>query len=391
MSGFPAARHIPIGKIAGRIRLTEPWRYKAPFLISVVYFFLYSAGIRFSDAVLAVACALCTIAGIASIGYLANDLCDRDSDRAAGKPNVTFLLGRSQVLILFVIAGAAAQLPWMIFVPIDPIWVSLLAAEYVLFAAYVARPIRLKERGFLGPIADALYAHANPALLAGYIMNRLTGARYPHPIGLLSALFAWQFFLGLRNILEHQISDAASDRLGGTSTYVTQSGEAAAVRLLRTFVVPLEFAGFAAYLTIVSRTLPAVAVAFLLHLIVTALIIRCYSSRFTAGSLHERLALFIDDFTLGWMPLITVASLASVDWRNSGLLLVHVLVFQTRLSPLFASLQCAARDAFIHIRSLPKRPSPARLPSTTNAIAPPRSGHDTSDALDREAGSRGAF
>jgi len=350
MSLSTDSRRVTILKIAKRIRLTEPWHYKAPFLISIVYFFLAASGARFPDSFLAAGCALCTIAGIASTAYLSNDLADRDSDRRAGKPNCALDLAPSRIAVLFAISGAAALLPWMIFVPVDRIWTTLLALEFLLFAAYLVRPIRLKERGWLGLTTDALYAHANPALLAGYVMYRLTGQSYRHPAGLLGALTAWQFFVGLRGILEHQISDAENDRLGGTSTYVTQAGEAAATRLLRRFVVPLELFSFGLYLSAVSWTLPALAIVFLAHVLVTALLIHHYTSRFASGSLHERLVLFLDDFSLGWMPLVILVDLAWNDWRNAVLLVVHFALFQSRLLPLFRYLQRAGRDLCLQVR-----------------------------------------
>ncbi len=215
--------------------------------MSIVYFFLYVGRVQFANALLAAVSALCTIAGVAGVGYLSNDVADREADRKSGKPNATLDLSVAGIILLFGLFGAAALLPWAMFVPMDRTWATLLLLEFLLFALYAVPPIRLKERGLLGLVTDALYAHANPALLAAYTMYLVTGKSYPHTRWLLGSLWAWQFFVGLRNILLHQIADAIHDRVAGTVTWVTRAGERAADRFLRSVVVPIEIIGFAVH------------------------------------------------------------------------------------------------------------------------------------------------
>lgn len=332
--------------IFARFRLTEPWRYKAPFLISIVYFFLYVAKVRFSDALLATVCALCTIAGVAGVGYLSNDVADRDADRKSGKPNATLDVSIGRIILLFGLFGAAALLPWVMFVPMDRAWAALLLLEFLLFAVYAVPPIRLKERGLPGLITDALYAHANPALLAAYTMFLVTGKSYPHVRWLLGSLWAWQLFVGLRNILQHQITDAYHDRRAGTITWVTQAGERSADRLLRSVVVPIEIIGFAVWLAGASLTIPALPIVFIIHVIAVAIAIRHYAGGILNQPLPEILALILDDFYVGWMPLVVLGVLCVSDWRMAALLLVHVVVFQDRLWPLFRFWARAIGEAY---------------------------------------------
>ena len=332
--------------IFARFRLTEPWRYKAPFLIFIVYFFLYVGRVRFSDALLAAACALCTIAGVAGVGYLSNDVADREEDRRSGRPNATFDLSIAGIVLLFGLFGAAALLPWLLFVPLDRTWAMLLVLEFLLFAVYAVPPFRLKERGTLGLVTDALYAHANPALLAAYTMYLVTGKSYPHARWLLGSLWAWQFFVGLRNILLHQIADADHDRAAGTVTWVTQAGESAAAQLLRAVVAPLEVFGFAIWLAVASSAIPALGALFIIHVAATALAIRHYAGGILNQPLRETLVLFLDDFFVGWMPLVVLGALCVSDWRMAALLLVHIVVFQDRLWPLFRFWLRAVRDVF---------------------------------------------
>lgn len=280
------------------------------------------------------------------MGYLSNDVADREADRKSGKPNATLDLSITRVTLLFGLFGAAALLPWILFVPIDHICVTLLLLEFLLFAVYVVPPLRLKERGLLGLVTDALYAHANPALLAAYTMYLVTGKSYPHARWLLGSLSAWQFFVGMRNILQHQITDAGHDRAAGTVTWVTRAGEPAAAQLLRTVVTPLEVLGFAVWLAVASSAIPALAAVFIIHVVAMSLAIRHYAGGILNQPLPEMLALFLDDFFVGWMPLVVLGALCVSDWRMAALLLVHVVIFQDRLWPLFRFWARALRDVF---------------------------------------------
>jgi hypothetical protein len=327
-----------------RFRVSEPWHYKAPFLISVVYFFLYVGSVRFTDAILCVACALCTIAGIAGIGYLSNDLADRDEDRRAGRANATQDVPPGKLIALMVWFGACALFPWILFAPVNRVCIALLALEFLLFIAYAVPPVRLKKRGLLGPITDALYAHANPALLCGYTMYLATGKSYPQARLFLGFLCVWQFFLGLRNILQHQITDAVNDRAAGTATWVIRRGEAVAARLLSRFVVPMELAWFTFWCLVASLTIPALFIAFVVHSLAIAFVIRRYAGRIAGQPQREVLAVFMDDFVVGWMPLVTLSALCVANWRMVTILLLHVVVFQSRVKPLLSSVWRTVRE-----------------------------------------------
>jgi hypothetical protein len=81
-------------------------------------------------------------------------------------------------------------------------------------------PIRIKERGLWGLIADALYAHAIPAVMAAYTYT-LISQQVPDLV-FISMLFSWQFCVGVRNVLLHQLSDLESDKQSGTNTFVSK-------------------------------------------------------------------------------------------------------------------------------------------------------------------------
>jgi hypothetical protein len=111
-------------------------------------------------------------------------------------------------------------------------------------------------------------------------------------------------------------------------------------------VAPLEVFGFAVWLAVASSAIPALAAVFIIHVFATALAIRHYAGGILNQPLPEMLAFFLDDFYVGWMPLVVLGALCVSDWRMAALLLAHVVVFQDRLWPLFRFWLRALRDVF---------------------------------------------
>jgi 4-hydroxybenzoate polyprenyltransferase len=316
-----------------RLRLSEPWRYKAPFLISVPYFLLHAAAASLGESLVAIFWALCTVVGIAGFGYFSNDVVDRRADSNASRPNGTATLSPLRTALVFGCFLAAALVPWLVYFPADRASLGLLAAEFLLLLAYAAPPLRLKERGLSGLVADSLYAHVIPAALAGYTFHLLTGRVYGDFPLFVATLACWQFVLGLRNVLTHQLTDVENDRAAGTTTYVTRRGERAADRLLRHVLVPLELLAWTAFLLVVTPTMPVLAAAWPVYLAVQGLnIARRPGERLFEPS-YPRLDLFLNEYYLRWMPLVILLVMAASDSGMIVLFLLHLALFRNGITP----------------------------------------------------------
>lgn len=70
-----------------RLRFHNPWQYKAPTILSVVYFWAAQAQLPTNKALANIVAAGVTIAGIGAFGYILNDWADIKSDQKAGKTN----------------------------------------------------------------------------------------------------------------------------------------------------------------------------------------------------------------------------------------------------------------------------------------------------------------
>src|SRR5262245_54556734 len=72
---------------ARKLRLSNPWNYKAPLLISFPYYIIGAAGVPLSRGLLGIVASFCTIVGIAGLAYFINDAADIEKDRLAGREN----------------------------------------------------------------------------------------------------------------------------------------------------------------------------------------------------------------------------------------------------------------------------------------------------------------
>lgn len=201
-------------------RAEDWWIGKASSLLGLVYLFSIIFNIRFENFWIWAACSLVTITGFASFGYLTNDYFDQEKDALAGKKN--FLLGKPALTKVgyFLIALLLLFGPWC-FLPYDKVTIILIAAQLLAYFLYSIPGIRLKERGILGLITDAMYAHAVPAVMAAYTYELIAGRGVDLIFFVL--LFAWQFCAGLRNVILHQLSDLESDKRSKTNTFISRN------------------------------------------------------------------------------------------------------------------------------------------------------------------------
>ncbi len=319
--------------VVRRMRLRNPWNYKAPLLVAFTYLTISVVEVTPAIALVGMLASLATIAGIAGVAYFLNDLGDMRQDLAVGKDNA--VAGMSYPQRALILAGflALALLPWTV-LPVTPTTALLLAAEMALFVLYCVPPFRLKERGWLGLVVDALYAHALPALLAmvtfAAMADPLPPERRAGFDALLATAFAWQLALGLRNIVLHQLLDHANDVAGGNRTLAVSLGPAALSALLVRVFVPLEALAFLAFAVAAASALPWLLPAFAVHAVLATLRQRILGLP-SPATLREVLFVYADNFYADWLPLLMLAVLVTAAPECWPLALLHLLAFRNGL------------------------------------------------------------
>jgi 4-hydroxybenzoate polyprenyltransferase len=161
--------------------------------------------------------------GIAGIGYALNDIIDYEADLKNKKRNLFINTSKMQSAVFVITFILFAIFPWY-YLPFSTVTVYFLIIEFVLFFLYAFPPFRLKEKGILGILADALYAQVIPNLLAVYTFLKLSETLKLNYFFLI--LFSvWLLLVGIRNILKHQIEDCENDIHTNTNTFVTKNGK----------------------------------------------------------------------------------------------------------------------------------------------------------------------
>lgn len=306
-----------------KLRLSNPWRYKVPLLIAFCYFLLFAGNVSALTSALSFFAAIATTIGFMGFGYLTNDLADRKKDALAGKSNGTANLSSISIVILVVLFLAIAILPWL-YLPKDMISGICIAAELGLFVLYAFPPFRLKERGFLGVITDALYAHVVPGFLASWTFFLVGNKEYDHFFYFVIALGIWQLFSGIRNIVSHHYKDFDNDISSGTKTFATGIGKEKTYSLMKRVFVPLEVLAFVAFLFFIQLEIDY------LFVIVIGFFFLAWTS-FKSGESETPVKhftnTFLDRFYIHWFPYSVIFALVLTEIEFWWLLVFHFLIF----------------------------------------------------------------
>ena len=307
----------------GAFRVKDWWWSKAALLMGMIYLFAGWYHIFFVSFIPLALLSLVTITGFASMGYLFNDLFDIEKDALAGKTNFLAHKSFGFVALLFSISAILVFGPWW-FLPKTNVSYALIALQIVLFIVYSVPPVRLKERGMAGIVADALYAHGLPPVLAAYTFALAA----LHPFGLtdIVLLFAWQTTSGIRNILLHQFDDLEADKLSGSKNFVAGLKPRQIEVLLKSLVVAEVIFSlvFFAMLVMVNPLFIACGLTVLALSLAALMVYRAKGSDLFSDVIWR---FFPNNVSEKWLPAVYLVILSVSDSRYLILLIIHLAVF----------------------------------------------------------------
>ena len=191
--------------------------------------------------------------GIGAFGHLFLDFFDIEEDRRNKKSNGWLMLGYGGGSFVLLVLLAASWLPWW-WLPNGDTTRWLIAAEFVFFTAYAVPPLRLKERGIWGVVADSLYAYVMPAVVTWNTFA--PGGGEPLALASRALLVIWLLPMGMRHLLHHQYKGLDLDRAAGVRTFVVRHGPIPTLQLIKTRLLPVETAGALLALPVLSWPLP---------------------------------------------------------------------------------------------------------------------------------------
>ena len=317
------------------LRAASWWSYKIPPMLAVAYYAIASAPHPVGLGAVAFELLLYIIAavGIAGFGHVLLDAFDVAEDRINGKSNLWESMSTPGAIALVTTLLAASLLPWTM-LPLGRTGIALIVLEFLMFALYAIPPVRLKERGFGGVIADAMYAHALPALWTWVPFSILAGSRTSQWFPFLLA--AWALLVGMRHLLQHQALEVEGDKRAGALTFGARHGRDATLRLIAQRIIPVEMIAFGLLLAIAAPHIPFVGVVFVLYLAWQWFKVRfLWMSKlnmFGPMTDADRTVVVgtyvLSSFYERWLAPLVLMVLAWHDPSYLWLLLVHVFLFR---------------------------------------------------------------
>lgn len=251
-----SATHF-LSRLAAVARVTEWWGYKFAPIMATCFATALLLNAPLSPLAGRLLLLLLALTVAATYVSLLNDWTDRADDLAAGKTNrlaqtsggrFAALLGTCLVLGI----GFGGY-----FWHAAPVAAGLYLGTWVAYTLYSVPPFRFKGRGLVGVLADAVGAHLCPQLLGVVLVSRWSNT--PVPALWLAVVGVWSLTSGLRNIIWHQLGDAANDAQAGIRTFVTGFGAARARRTAEWVVFPVELLALLLLLWLGGRAAPVIA------------------------------------------------------------------------------------------------------------------------------------
>lgn len=314
-------------KLLTYIRVADWWSNKLPTLLAVAYATVLQTPVPLHDAVGYVGLLLFSIIiGAIYVSFI-NDITDIEVDLANGKRNkmqhVPPVL-RWLLLLLCLVVGFFLTIQ----LGVDPLSLLFYSMSWIVFSLYSLPPIRLKNRGLAGALADAAGAHLFPSLYMVYAICHYAGAT--PDIGWSVCVGAWAFFHGLRGILWHQYQDRENDIASNLHTFAVHVPPTV-FRPIERMILALELTAFAAMLISIGEFVVYMALMVYGASLLLGYFLRGIRPTIVltpqTGAYQLVFQLFYQSFWPVSLLLVAASQHAQVWW----ILVIHVFVFPTTL------------------------------------------------------------
>lgn len=340
---------MKLSAVSGLVRGSNWWYSKIPPLLAVAYAEIALQRLGPGVALSRIAALLVSACCVAAYGHVLNDICDIETDRLAGKTNAMARLTRTQRAALCLGLAAAGLAPWL-FTGLDRASALLLVCLYALPVIYNVPPVRLKEHGFWGVLADAAQAHLAPTLFVMAAFSGLTTHMDLASAAFAALAAAWALFRGLRDIMRHQLWDKAADAAGGVSTFVAGRSPEQIRLFINRVCFPVEALTLGGLALVIWTFSPWACCVFAAYaaLFGIARIAGAWTPPFDPGaptppaswtSPGDGRYVPLNEFYRVWPSLVLAASLVTQDFRHLVVLALHVAFFHSAITK-------QARDLF---------------------------------------------
>ncbi|WP_316839574.1 UbiA family prenyltransferase [Pedobacter gandavensis] len=313
------------------IRSQEWWSYKLPPLLAIGYATALMSEVPLYQVAFQLLFLLSALIVGAIYVSVINDITDLEEDLASGKSN---RIEKVPPKLRWLIPVACLLLGLMFGYLLYPDLLScvLYLLSWIVFSLYSIKPIRLKNRGFWGVLADATGSHLFTSLLMVASISYVTHQE----INLVwfIAVAGWSLCYGLRGILWHQFSDRENDLKVNLNTYASH-------------ILPADFKKYA----ILIMTLECSCLLLMLYelqsayaLIFLVLYFTLVLGRYLLYHTQLILILFnkekpfqilMADYYQVFFPMALLLAAVQLNPKNLIILLIHALLFTEGLKRAF--------------------------------------------------------
>ncbi len=308
------------------VRGANWWLYKIPPLLAIAYATILLQATPPQTAIVTLLALLISMFFVAAYGHVTNDIFDIEIDKRASKPNQMASLSVLERILVCTSLAFAGLVPWL-FIDFSIRCALLLAGIYTLLTVYSAPPIRLKERGLWGVIADAAAVHAVPTLFVATVFSQLGNFSQSESVSLAIVATLWAFLVGIRGIVLHQIWDWENDLVAGVNTLVTKIGVESARSWLSFVIFPGEIVMLSLLVFVISQFAPLLNGFFIIYVVLRGVNINLTSSPSFDPAPAVQKYIPAHDFYEAWLPLALLVLLSVREALFIPLLVFHIVVF----------------------------------------------------------------
>ncbi|MCO5231415.1 MAG: UbiA family prenyltransferase [Chitinophagales bacterium] len=333
------------------IRANHWWSYKTTPILGFIYLYCSYFNMLPTQLVAVIFFFIVSYIGFAGTGYAINDIYDIEIDRKAGKRNP--FEGKSKFFkfkLLFFLSLLAwapwiyLRMPWYIII----CFISLL----LLLLTYSHPSTRFKEHPFCGPIWDAMYGHVLPVLITCFTFQQYVVKVPYNEWSFYLSLIIWQFFKGIRNILNHQLDDYDNDICSDTQTLVTIHGRTAIHHRIMVYILPLEIGSLIVFLMTISSQFKSIWAFIILFLLVYRFGHGLFKSKKWDKENHQKNSYlyFLNDFYELYLPYYFLLAFCFRQSEYILFLVVHILLFPTFLPKIWMEFSLAIVEFKNHVK-----------------------------------------
>lgn len=317
---------MQLQKLAAIIRANEWWAFKGSPVLATAYATASILNIPLFSLWNSLIFLLISLTVVAIYAHLLNDLSDQDEDLIAGKSNG--LLGRSKSFKIIAITSCLFPGILAIGVLIKlPLALAIYISNLLIFMAYSIPPIRLKQRGILGVLADATGAHLLPNLFSVVWIAHVSEQKIPLPWIILVGI--WSLATGLRGIIWHQIKDIENDRLTGVNTFAVQTSIETLKGLGKWVVFPLEVTAFTGMMIVCGNYL--LVIFLLIYLVTQWLRYQFWQINSIIVAPVSSDSIILEEYYTLFYPIAFLVLAAWQNRLNLIFLVIHLILYPNRL------------------------------------------------------------